>query len=181
MLKLNLINWNPNHVLSWADYPLVDQDPTGRGNTASTDFPNRVFWYSPSSVGDGTVNIDFRVDRSKSWVLRSWVQAKHNPDPVLIHELGHYNIGLLIVRDVVTLAPTLNKAAGNALIDKLSKRWNGLDFGVSGCYERTTDLGRNTLKQETWNTLLGLLLWTTPPSTDALRTNANAYLGCGAS
>jgi hypothetical protein len=178
MWKLNIINADLNHVLSWADYAHVPSDPTRRGNTASTDFPDRVFTPSPA---DGVITIDFRVDKSKSWVLSSWALAGHNPDPVLIHEQGHYRIGLLIVRDLITLAPKMGQQDGIELINTLSSRWRGLDFGVAGCYERSTDLGRNALNQAKWNELLGLLLFTTPPSSESLVRNANELFGCGAS
>ena len=181
MWKLNIINADLNHVLSWADYTHVPSDPTGEGNTASTDFPDQVFGFTTSSPTDGVITIDFRVDKSKSWVLNSWALARHNPDPVLIHEQGHYRIGLLIVRDVITLAPRWGQQEGIDQMNALSRCWRELDNGVAGCYERSTGLGRNALNQAKWNELLGLLLFTTPPSTDSLVRNANELFGCGAS
>jgi hypothetical protein len=181
MWNLRLINWNPNHILTWDDYPKVEVDPTGNGFVAFTEFVDQVFRYEYTSSTDGTITIDFRLDPTRSWVLRSWAEANHNPDPILDHERGHYNIGLLITRDVVALAPSMSIAEGIDFINLLSSRWLGLDDGVPGCYENSTNLGRDANMQARWDALIASALAAIPPATADLKSTADAEFDCRAS
>jgi hypothetical protein len=180
MWHVSRLNWNPNHVLTWADYPKVDVDPTGNGFIAFTTL-SRPFSYNTVSSTEGTITIDFRLDTTKSWVLRSWAEANHNPDTLLDHERGHYNIALLITRDVFALAPSMSIADGRAFMDLLSQRWGGLDDGVPGCYERSTNLGRNAAVQSQWDALIAAALASNPPATADFKSSADARFDCRAS
>ena len=181
MWNLNILNWDPSHVLTWADYPKVDVDPTGNGFTAFTTLVVPAFHYAFTSSTEGTITIDFRLDPTQSWVLRSWAEANHNPDTVLDHERGHYHIGLLIVRDVVAVAPSKSIADGKAFMDLLGQRWSGLDDGVPGCYERSTNLGKNANLQSQWDALIQSALAATPPASDNFRAAADRQFDCRAS
>jgi hypothetical protein len=180
MWELNIINYDPDHIHSWADYTLVDSDPTGNNYTAWTEFAAPVWSPSTSSPTQGVITIDFRIDKGKSWVLRSWANAGNDPDTILIHERGHYLIALLLVRDLVTLAPSKSIADGYALMNALDHNWAALDSGASGCYETSTDLSRNKINQDKWNQLLAaLLLFKAPPAIPSLVSNAVMLFGCG--
>jgi hypothetical protein len=180
MWHLKLLNWDPSHVLTWADYPKVEVDPTGNGFAAFTTFVIPVFRFDAASSTEGTITIDFRLDRTKSWVLRSWAEANHNPDLLLDHERGHYNIALLITRDVVAVAPSMSIADGIDFINLLGRRWSGLDDGVPGCYERSTNLGRNASVQSQWDALIASALAATPPATADFKSTADARFDCRA-
>jgi hypothetical protein len=181
MWNLSLLNWDPSHVLTWADYPKVDTDPTGNGYIAFTTLVSEPFRYNTASSTEGTITMDFRLDPTRSWVLRSWVEANHNPDTVLDHERGHYNIALLITRDVVAVAPSMSIADGIAFMNLLGLRWSGLDDGVPGCYERSTNLGENAGVQAQWDTLIAAALSANPPATADFKSSADAQFDCRAS
>ena len=164
------------HRLSWDEYKKVLAIPDGHGGswTATTEFPLTDAWDWPAT---GLV-MDMDIDHDRSEVLGSWVSADHQPDPVLQHEQGHFDIHALIYRDFWVKAPAMGYVAAGALwLNVLRPRLLALE-GKTGAYELSTDFSRNSTNQALWNAQFDNLLTRRDGSSENLKdwVNANPFI-----
>ncbi len=144
------------HVLSWDEYKKVPSISNGRGGswTATTEFPTTDAWDWPPT---GLV-MDLDIDHDRSEVLSAWVQAGHEPDLVLQHEQGHFNIHALVYREFWDRAPAMGYTTARAWwFDTLLPRLRALE-GQGGAYEISTEFGNNSTNQALWNSQFDDLL-----------------------
>jgi hypothetical protein len=141
-----------NRNLEWADF-------TGKPDINSTYYANT--WYSVkysynvTTTGDAATLSSFEVtlelDPSKSWAKSDKVS-----DELLAHEQGHFNIGILCMREVLsvvnkmTLTKTDYADAIRNVYGEIMRKYNEMNVQ----YDSETDHFKNKEQQQKWNALL---------------------------
>ncbi len=139
-----------NGKLSWSDFTgKVDENSSFNAFTAykfNTKFENVKF------VGDSAKINGFEVilelDQKNSWAKKDKVT-----DDLLVHEQGHFNLGILCIKEIMSKfrEAKFTKNNYNALLQNIvsdaSNKYN--DMGVK--YDEETNHSKNTDQQKKWN------------------------------
>lgn len=139
-----------NGKLTWEDFSgKVDNDVSFYAFT-SYKFNTKVG--DIKFVGDSAIINGFDVilyfDHKKSWVKKG-----KETDALLIHEQGHFNVGILCVREIMRKfkEAKFTKANYNNLLKNIvsesSKKYN--EMGLT--YDEETDHSKNVEQQIKWN------------------------------
>ncbi len=143
---------NQEHTgrLTWADF-------TGKidNNSSFTAYTSYKFGTKIESVkteGDSiTINgfeIILELDQTKSWAKMNKVT-----DNLLIHEQGHFDIGILTIKEILKKYKTTKFTTSNFnitlqnLIKEVSKKYN--DMAIK--YDKETNHSTNVVQQQKWN------------------------------
>lgn len=139
-----------NRKLTWSDYTgAVDNSVpfiayTGYLITTKTE--------GIKTLGDSIVIEKFEVTL-KLDSIKSWAKKDKVTDELLIHEQGHFNIGILCMREILQVykQTKFTKSNFNATIqnifDVTLKKYN--EMGVK--YDEETEHFNNKKQQEKWN------------------------------
>lgn len=140
-LEEDLIKWNENRKLTWADFKA---EPLKMDSTVAITSTHLGFSYNVAN-GKITYKIDCWFDKNKSW-------GRVKNDWILKHEQGHFDIAEIFARQ-------LNKSVSEYQYNKTTfqKDLNAIYKSVidgkekfQQQYDHETDHSRNKTKQEEW-------------------------------
>ena len=140
-----------NGKLAWSDFTgKVDKSSSFNAFTA---YKFNTKTESVKFVGDSAKIIGFQVflelDQKNSWAKKDKVT-----DDLLIHEQGHFNLGILSVREIMAKfkEAKFTKSNYNTLLQNIvndvSKKYN--ELGIK--YDAETNHSKDAEQQKKWNT-----------------------------
>ena len=139
-----------NGKLEWKDFTgKVDRNSSFAAYTGykfSTKFSG-VRFIGDSAVIDG-FEVLLELDPKKSWA-----KMDKATDALLVHEQGHFNLGILTMKEVLTRFNNARFTKNNyqallqEIVNEVSKKYNDL----SKKYDSETDHSKNKDQQEKWN------------------------------
>jgi len=148
--KIIIKGENTLRKLVWTDF-------TGKADKRSTFLAYTAYRIKPTyenikvtgdSISIGKFEIDLELDAINSWAKQDKVS-----DELLIHEQGHFNIGILCMRNLLAVYKKTRYTKSNFsssiqnIMNETSKKYN--EIGVT--YDTETDHSKNKEKQIKWN------------------------------
>ncbi len=140
--------------------PLVWSDFQGRSDESNPFFA-LTHWninYKPSDIrvsGEnvtvGSFDVTVELDRKESWVKKG-----KETDELLEHEQGHFNIGLLCMKELLTKEKEASFTKSNlsskmqSIFSDVMKKYHDMDDK----YDSETDHSKNKPEQKRWNEFL---------------------------
>ena len=146
-----------NRPLQWKDF-------TGRADNSSSFFAytrwKSNFKFGPMQAkGDSVMVSGFEITIELD-PEKSWVKKEKATDNLLLHEQGHFNIGLIYMKDLLQKVPatTFSRARFQqeikAILDDTNKRYNEM----SQQYDNESGHSKNKDEQERWNAIFSKAL-----------------------
>lgn len=136
--------------LTWADF--TGKVEKGSSFNAYTAYNFNTKIGSIKIIGDSVSIIGFEVtlelDPKKSWAKEDKVT-----DELLIHEQGHFNLGILCIKEILSVFHETKFKKSNynvtlqSIINDISKKYN--DMGIK--YDAETNHSKNKEQQLVWN------------------------------
>lgn len=136
-----LLDWDANRRLSWADYKAKpDQNSDAAASTTSI----LVISYNISSTGF-TYKIECRFSKTRSWGL-------HKTEYILSHEQGHFDIAEIFARKLHKKMSEyrFNKRTYQKDLDKIYEEVVKEKEKMQNDYDRETNHSINKEKQAEW-------------------------------
>ncbi len=142
-----------NRQLVWKDF-------TGKPDDNSSFFA-LTYWTLNWKTNDIRPQGDVLVVGSFEAVLEldpkhSWVKPGKESDPLLEHEQGHFDIGILCMRELIAKEKLLVLKKSNfseklqGLFDEVMKKYHDMEER----YDKETDHNKNAEQQQKWNDLI---------------------------
>ena len=148
--KIIINGENTQRKLVWSDF--IGKVDKGTSFLAYTSYRITPKYEDVKVVGDsisiGKFEIEVEFDAKNSWAKQDKVS-----DELLIHEQGHFNIGILYMREVLAVykKTRFNKSNFSSSIQNIMndafKKYNTM--GVT--YDTETDHSKNNEQQKKWN------------------------------
>jgi len=139
--------------LEWSDFKgKVDMSSSYWAHTAYTikyRYDNVKFNGEMATI----VNFELSLELDPE---RTWARTEKISDELLIHEQGHFDIGILCAKEIMAIfnKTSFNKSdfseALKSMVSETIRKYN--EMGVQ--YDRETEHFRNKEQQEKWNSLL---------------------------
>lgn len=137
--------------LTWADYSGKVDASSSFGAMTEYQFSYRVSEMEKSSDSIYFKNIEviLNFDHQKSWVKKDMMT-----DALLEHEQGHFNIGLMCVREFLTTIKSTKfiKAQYSARLKQIFQVVSNKYRQMHTQYDAETNHSINRTAQEKWNT-----------------------------
>ncbi|MBK7734978.1 MAG: hypothetical protein IPI36_06940 [Chitinophagaceae bacterium] len=139
-----------NGKLTWDDF-------TGKADKSTpfkafTSFRYKTKIEGISFVGDTAIingyEVILELDPKKSWAIKDEVS-----DELLVHEQGHFNIGILCIREIMVKFKQTKFTTSNfsQLLSNLFKSTTNKYSELTLNYDKETDHSKNKVQQEKWN------------------------------
>jgi hypothetical protein len=139
-----------NRKLTWADF-------TGKVDKQDSYFAYTHWSVSPKldniriigdSVSVGSFLVTLELDPVKSWAKKD-----HLSDELLVHEQGHFDLGVMCLNEILSSYKQLRLTKSNwntALQDMVSRLLTKYD-GLMKQYDKETNHSNNKEEQKKWN------------------------------
>ncbi len=139
--------------LTWKDFSGKADATSSFKATTTYKFQTRLnnLKFKKDTADLSGYEIDLELDGPKSWVKKG-----KETDYLLKHEQGHFDIGILLAREILREVNTprftkFNFQNGlNKIINTVSEKYRKM--GVE--YDKETDHSKNSTAQEKWNDLI---------------------------
>jgi hypothetical protein len=141
---------NENRLLTWNDFKgAPDYNSSHDANTFwNLDYGLKGMTLKGDTVKIGSFSVTLSLDEN-----RSWIKSQKQTDLLLKHEQGHFDIGLICQREIIS---KLNSTVffKDGLQDKIQTVFSAImeKYHLLGQqYDKETDHSKNQQAQDTWN------------------------------